>query len=258
VDCKSAASPSRLPGLDWAINPYRGCAHACAYCYSQDVTRFETDEPWGEVVEVKANIVRQLRRELQRGPRGVYGVGTVTDPYQPLERRHELTRGCLSALRRVGAEVSVLTKSALVLRDLDLLVGWAGAEVGISIASMDADVASVVEPGAPRPCERARALAELSSSGVRTYLMMAPVIAGLSDSKENIAGVVGTASEAGVGYIMWDKFNRKPMAASRLQEALARAGLEAPCELTRTEEARVRALLKEECGKAGIKLVDAF
>ena len=72
VQCKSAASPSRLPGLDWALNPYRGCGHSCAYCYAQDVTRFEMSKPWGETVEVKVNFVQRLKRDLERGAHGVY------------------------------------------------------------------------------------------------------------------------------------------------------------------------------------------
>lgn len=258
MECKAAASPSHLPGLDWAINPYRGCSHACSYCYSQDITRFETGEPWGEVVEVKTNIVQVLRRELQRARASVYGVGTVTDPYQPLESKHELTRGCLSALKRAGAEVSILTKSDLVLRDVDLFKGWSKLEVGISIASMDDTVARAVEPGAPAPERRARALAELAKVGVRTYLMMAPVIGGLSDSDESVRMVVRAAKDSGVATIMWDKFNPRPMATSRLLRSLSKAGLDAPCTLSKCSESRVRSILREECATAGIELLDAF
>src|SRR4030065_2036625 len=117
VECRSAVSPSRLPGLDWALNPYRGCGHACSYCDAQDVTRFEMARPWGDVIEVKTNFVGNLRRDLEKNSKGVYGLGTVTDPYQPLEERYELTRGSLALLKRFRARVSILTKSDLVLRD---------------------------------------------------------------------------------------------------------------------------------------------
>src|SRR5512137_1135841 len=119
MECKSAVSPSRLPGLDFALNPYRGCSHRCVYCYAQDVTRFEMGKPWGEEIVVKTNIVAALKKQLEKKSQGVFGIGTVTDPYQPLEKEYELTRGCLSLLRRKGASVSILTKSDLVTRDLD-------------------------------------------------------------------------------------------------------------------------------------------
>src|SRR4030067_905350 len=75
-----ATTPSRLPGLDRALNPYRGCAHSCAYCYAQDVTRFEMARPWGSVIEVKSNLVQKLKKELERGPKGGYGVGILAAP----------------------------------------------------------------------------------------------------------------------------------------------------------------------------------
>lgn len=258
VQCKTAASPSRLPGLDWAVNPYRGCGHACAYCYAQDVTRFELGRPWGEVIEVRANIVQRLKKELGNGVRGVYGVGTVTDPYQFLETKFELTRGCLSVLKRACAEASILTKSDLVLRDVDILRGWTTVEVGISLASLRGDVASMLEPGAPSPENRLDALKRLSEEGVRTYLMAAPIIRGISDSEDDLRALVARAGRAGVPVIMWDKFNPKPMATSRLVRMLVERGLSAPGLHTRDEVTRIRSILGSECASAGIELLDAF
>src|SRR4030042_4060545 len=119
VECTPAVSPSRLPGLDWAVNPYRGCAHGCLYCYAQDVTRYKMDTRWGTSVEVRVNLPRLLKNELARGARGVYGVGTVTDPYQPAQERYALTRACLGTFKEGNANLSLLTKSALGLRRLD-------------------------------------------------------------------------------------------------------------------------------------------
>jgi DNA repair photolyase len=258
VKCKSAISPSRLPGLDWAVNPYRGCGHSCAYCYAQDVTRFEMARPWGDVIEVKTNIVSMLKRDLQKRPRGVFGIGTVTDPYQPLEREYELTRGCLRVLKGAGAHVSILSKSDLVLRDLDILAGWPDAEVGISIGCSNEQVASIVEPGAPSPDRRFLALRELNREHVRTYLMAAPIIAGLSDSEQALVELVRLARDAGVRRIMWDKFNPKPIAAPRLRECLSRAGAQSLRQETEIVASRVRSVLGRECARSEIELLDAF
>ncbi len=257
--CKRAASPSRLPGLDWAINPYRGCAHSCVYCYAQDVTRFEPSRSWGEVVEVKIGIVQSLKMELEKGrTAGVYGIGTVTDPYQPLEKEYELTRGCLSLLKRHAARVSILTKSDLVLRDLEILRSWTGAEVGISIGCADRNVAKVLEPGAPAPDKRFRALQKLSEEGVDAYLMAAPIILGLSDSEASIAELVRLAGESGVHRIIWDKYNSKPMASDRMARTLSSAGLGRTANHADEDAENVRKVLVEECRRSGIDLEDAF
>lgn len=258
-ECKSATSPSRLPGLDFAINPYRGCSHSCAYCYAKDVTRFEPSEAWGEVVEVRAGIVQKLKKELERGgTKGVYGIGTVTDPYQAVEKEYELTRGCLAILRRYDARVSVLTKSDLVLRDLDILRSWRGAEVGISIGSVDRKVTDLIEPGAPAPDRRFQALKRLSDEGVPVYLMAAPIIRGITDSRESIAELVRMANESRVKRIMWDKYNPKPMASARLRTVLASRGVEMSACHTEAEVREIRAFFRKECLHFGIDLLDAF
>jgi len=258
VECKSAISRSRLPGLDWAINPYRGCAHACRYCYAQDVTRFEMDKEWGSVIEAKTNIVSRLKRELEKGTEGVYGIGTVTDPYQPAEREYKLTRGCLVLLKRANARVSILTKSDLVLRDLDVLAGWDGAEVGISIGCPDDDVAAITEPGACPPSRRFKALAELSRADISSYLMAAPILPGVCDSEESLNDLVARAGGVGVRKIIWDVFNPKPLATSRLNGALTSRGLAASPPHKGDRIAALRSIMYRECSLRGIELEDAF
>ena len=181
----------------------------------------------------------------------------MTDPYQPLEEVHELTRGCLVLLRRFGARASVLTKSDLVLRDADLFEGWEGAEVGVSIGSVDEGLCSLLEPNAPTPRRRFEALATLSEAGVDTYLMAAPVVPGLSDSDDALESLVRSATEAGVRRIIWDGWNPKPMATVRLARALEGAGLEAGenTEAWRTDR---HGLLGRLCGEAGMELTYAF
>jgi len=256
IDCKTAISPSRLPGLDWAVNPYRGCAHGCLYCYAQDVTRYRTDTRWGSSVEVKVNLPRLLKKELARGALGVYGIGTVTDPYQPAEERYALTRACLRTFREMDASVSILTKSALVLRDLDILKGYQKAEVGVSIGIIDENMASVFEPGAPPPERRFEMLRELNAAGVRTYLMAAPIIPGVGDSDADLEHLVSSAHDAYVGTIMWDKFNPRPLAMKRLKDCLPQLRMSQETPASRLF--RTRATLLKECDRWGIELLDAF
>jgi len=258
VECKSAISPSRLPGLDWAVNPYRGCGHACAYCYAQDVTRFEMARPWGDVVEVRINIVSRLKKDLEKRPRGVIGIGTVTDPYQSLENEYELTRGCLAVLKRAGARISILTKSDLVLRDIDILTGWPDAEVGISIGCSNEQITSIVEPGAPSPDRRFLALRELNDEHVNTYLMAAPIVPGLCDSEEALVELVMKAKTAGVRRVMWDKFNPKPIASSRLRGCMSQMDARSLRPQTGIEASRAQSILQRECARSGIVLLNAF
>jgi len=257
VECKAAISRSGLPGLDWALNPYRGCAHGCLYCYAQDVTRFELGRPWGQTVEAKSNIASRLRAALRKGVSGVYGVGTVTDPYQPAEEQFRLTRACLIELKDRGASVSVLTKSPLVLRDLDLFSGWKGAEVGMTVSCADDTIARTLEPNAPLPSARFAALSKLSESSVDSYLMAAPIVPGITDSDELLSRLVESTRDAGIRRIIWDGFNPKPTALGRMRAAFPELDLGASAQL-REKIFLARKTLKRECDACGIELSDAF
>lgn len=206
---------------------------------------------------MKVNFVHVLAKQLAKGSRGTFGLGTVTDPYQPLEKEYELSRGCLKELRRAGSHVSVLTKSDIVLRDLDILSGWEGSEVGVSLGSIDENVSVLLEPGAPSPERRLEALRRLSADSVDTYVMAAPIVPGISDSEESLRTLVRKTEKSGSKRIMWDKFNPKPMAGARLRRALAAKSLQ----LGKSDgawTAFVRGVLLDECGARGIELLDAF
>ncbi|MCJ2532768.1 MAG: hypothetical protein LN411_02460, partial [Candidatus Thermoplasmatota archaeon] len=224
----------------------------------QDVTRFETGLSWGSVVEVKVNIVQRLRRELSRKCEGVYGVGTVTDPYQPLEARHELTRGCLSILKRSGARTSILTKSNLVLRDMDILSEWPDVEVGLSVGTVDEIASSVIEPGAPPPESRFETLRKLVDSGISVYLMAAPIIPTISDAEPSLRRLVELADLSGVKRIMWDGWNPKPIAKKRLEASVSNSALMEPIDGARRLDPVAASVLRAECRSRGIDLIDAF
>ena len=170
VECTRALSPSGLPGLDYALNPYTGCEHGCIYCYAPGVTH--TDLGSWRVVRVKRNIPERLARELP-SVEGVIGLGTVTDPYQYAERKFRLTQMCLEVLRARGRRVHIHTKSDLILRDIDIL-GDMDSRVGVTITNIDDRVSKMTEPGAPLPGARLSALRErelleaICDTGVRS------------------------------------------------------------------------------------------
>ncbi len=212
---------------------------------------------WGEVVEVKTNFVQMLAKQLAKRPKGTFGIGTVTDPYQPLEREHEITRACIKELKHTGSPISVLTKSDLVLRDIDLMAGWKDAEVGVSIASVDDGIAMLLEPGAPGPEKRLEALKRLSDEGIATYAMAAPILPGLSDSERSLENLVRKIAGTGARRIMWDKYNPKPLAGSRLKKVFAARNIDPP-KPDGSWASSVSRILAEECTALEIELLDAF
>ncbi len=180
VACLSGIVPSRLPGLRYALNPYRGCQTGCRYCYAPAVLR-ET-RPWGTFVEVKRNMPFVLSKELRRMEPGVVGVGTVTDPYQPVEGRFRVTRYCLEVLLRYAWPVSVQTKSSLVLRDADVLAKMPKAEVGVTITTLDERTVRAVEPFASPAPRRLETLRRLNAAGIETWAFIGPILPGSTDA----------------------------------------------------------------------------
>jgi DNA repair photolyase len=198
VQAKSILSVSKI--YDYVINPYTGCQHACTYCYARFMKRFTRhSEPWGEFVDVKTNAPDLLRREIGRKKRGKVWMSGVCDPYQPLEEKYRLTRGCLEILVRESWPVVVQTRSPLVLRDADVLEGGGDVEVGFSIPTADERIREMFEPRAPRIRDRIEALAGLHTSGIRTYAMIAPLLPGAKGMAERLKGTVD--------YVLIDRMN---------------------------------------------------
>ncbi len=205
--CKTALSPSRLLGNDYALNPYRGCEHGCIYCYAPYVLREE--RAWGGFVDVKENIARVLSKELGRRKRGVVGIGTVTDPYQPLEKRHELTRQCLVELLKKDFPIYIQTKSDLVLRDIDLINGFSQSEVGITITTIDDEARKGYEPLASSVEDRLTALKTLAEAGIRTWAFLGPIMPGITDANDGLERIIKAIKKANASYLMVDKLNIK-------------------------------------------------
>lgn len=197
---KIALSQSQLSGLDYALNPYRGCGHACIYCYAPSVVHRDKGK-WGELIEVKVNLPRILSKELRTKKKGVIGLGTVTDPYQPVERKYEITRRCLELLLMHDFPVCIQTKSSLVLRDMDLLRRFANMEVGITLTTLDDGVREKLEHGASSIEERLRALSELSKNGINTWVFIGPVMPYITCVDELIEAI----AEAKPKYVLVDR-----------------------------------------------------
>ena len=188
----SILSESRV--FTYTINPYVGCQHGCAYCYARFMKRFTGHrEPWGQFVDVKINAPDLLRKEISGKPPGRTWVSGVCDPYQPLERKYELTRQCLEILIRNDWPLTIQTKSPAVLRDTDLFKRSDKIEIGLSLASADDDIRRLFEPDAPPIGERIKALGQLHLAGIRTYAMIAPMLPGAEDLAARLAGKVDYA-----------------------------------------------------------------
>ena len=174
---KSILSKSGIPGVDYCLNPYVGCAHGCKYCYATFMKRFTGHtEPWGTFVDVKRNAPEVLHRQLKRTPRGYVMISSVTDPYQPLEKKYGLTRRCLEVLLQNQFSTGVLTKSPLVLRDTDLFERFEEIEVGITVTTEDEKIRDIFEPHAPPIESRVQALKKLHELGIHTYAFIGPLL----------------------------------------------------------------------------------
>jgi DNA repair photolyase len=199
---------SQMP-FRWTVNAYRGCSHACVYCFARpthEYLGFGIGEDFDRRIVVKVNAVERLRSEL-RAPRWTgeeIAMGTNTDPYQPVEGRYRLTRGIIEVLAEAANPFSILTKSTLIGRDIDVLQEAARvADVGtaLSIGCLDEDVWRAVEPHTPNPLRRIETVARLNEAGIPCGVLMAPVIPGVSDDPGQLEAVVRAAIEAGATSI---------------------------------------------------------
>jgi DNA repair photolyase len=207
VRCRGILSHSGIGGMDYAVNPYLGCGHGCTYCYARFMTRFgHVGEEWGSFVDAKVNAVERLTVEAPRKRRGRVILSSVTDPYQPIERRYRLTRGAIGVLSRYGYAVDILTKSDLVLRDLDLIAKIDEVEVGLTITSLDDRVRRAFEPGASTVQARLDALKKLSDAGLPTYAFIGPMLPYLSD--ENLNELLDILADR-VNRLIVDRLNIK-------------------------------------------------
>ncbi len=174
---KTILTKTAIPGLDYCINPYVGCGHGCRYCYASFMKRFTGHvEPWGEFVDVKINAPDVLRRQLRRARRGLVSLSTVTDAYQPLEKKYRITRRCLEVLLEFQFPVTLLTRSPLCLRDIDLFKRLKTIEVGVSVGTHDEETRRIFEPHSPSISSRIETLRTLRREKIATYAFIGPML----------------------------------------------------------------------------------
>jgi DNA repair photolyase len=214
-------SGTRMP-FAWTINPYRGCEFACKYCYARYTHEFmemRDGVDFERKIYVKQHTANLLRQELRKVKIGEdIAIGTATDPYQPAERKFEVTRAILEELSlHSGLKIGIVTKSNLVLRDVDLL-RKAGEQnrisVNVTITTLNTDLARKLEPRAPRPDLRMAAMRELNQAGIEAGVICAPVLPGITDSPRDLETLVRATSEAGGKYIYANSLFLKPCSAA--------------------------------------------
>jgi DNA repair photolyase len=211
----------RMP-FKWTINPYRGCEFACKYCYARYTHEFmemRDGLDFERKIYIKQQAAWLLRRDLRRVKRGeAIAIGTATDPYQPAERQHRVTREILEELaQHRGFEIGIVTKSDLILRDLDVLGRVAEQNrlyVNVTITTLDARLTRLLEPRAPRPDLRMHAVEELNRAGIDAGVICAPVLPGITDSEESLEALVAATKRAGGKNIFANPLFLKPCSAA--------------------------------------------
>ena len=215
VHCKTALTRVQGMAFGWSLNPYRGCTHGCHYCFARSTHFYydlNADEEFSSIIFVKTNIADVLRMELSspRWQRPRVVIGTATDPYQPIEGKYRLTRAVLEAFLAFRTPVSIITKSSLVVRDVDLLAEIAqrlGCTVNFSITTLDRSLWRQLEPGTAPPLQRLRAMQRLAAAGVHAGVLLAPIIPGLTATKDNLEDVARAAAEHNACFLAANMLN---------------------------------------------------
>ena len=213
IQAKSCITKSKL--TDYVINPYTGCSHGCKYCYADFIKRFQNiPDKWGEFVYAKVNCPEILDKELEKNKGHIF-MSSVCDCYQPIEAKYKLTRKILEKIVKSkfknNFEIEILTKSALVKRDFDLLKEL-NIELGMSVNQLDEKIARIIEPLASPPQERIETLRQAKKQGIKTFGFISPVLPGITNLEE----VFSALSKVGVDYVWVELFNMRKSAVDKM------------------------------------------
>jgi DNA repair photolyase len=201
VKAKHILTKTGIPGADFVINNYSGCQHGCIYCYARFICRWrKSSEKWGEFVDVRTNAAELVTKE-SKNKKGIVLLSSVSDPYQPVERKYKLTRRILQNLNP-EMTLSILTKSNLIIRDIDVLTRFKKHELGFTITTLNPDIKKIFEPNSSTSQERINALQKLKENGFYTYCFVAPILPFLTDLEEIVKEVFPF-----VDFIMFDWLN---------------------------------------------------
>jgi len=188
IRCKAALNRTAGMPFNWTLNPYRGCTHACHYCFArkyQHQLELGAGDTFSSLILVKVNLVEVLKKELDKPSwtREQVAIGTATDPYQPIEGHYKLTRRSLEALAAARTPIGLVTKGPMVVRDIDVLQQVArneGATIYMSVPAVDEDIWRELEPGTAHPLQRLRAVRRLTEAGIRAGVLVNPLVPGFS------------------------------------------------------------------------------
>lgn len=207
--------------MDYCLNPYTGCAHGCIYCYATFIKRWTNhQEPWGSFVDVKINLIEVLSQEVKKKRKGMVCIGTVCDPYQPIEAEYQLTHGAIKILKSQSFPFHILTKSDLILRDIDLLKAYASASVEITITTLDDEVRELFEPGSVPVKNRLQAVKTLIKNRIATEVFFGPVLPYFSDRVQEIKKLFTVLERIGVQRVLVDKLNYLDSKISHIKNRL--------------------------------------
>ena len=228
IQAKSILGKTQVPSADYVINPYTGCQFGCQYCFATFMGRFvgESNDNWGNYVYVKTNAVELMQKDIQRlmkktpHPRVV--ISTVTDPYQGVEKKYRLTRGILETFARNNYQgrVGILTKSPMVLDDLDVLKKIKNIEVGLSITTSDDKLSRFLEVQAPLASTRIRTLKSLNEAGIQTYVFIGPFLPHMKYKPELLDKLFAEIAATGTRNVKIEYLNLPKYVRSRLNKLL--------------------------------------
>lgn len=267
VRAKSILVKCGIPGIDFVINPYTGCRFGCAYCYASFMSRYvgKNTSDWGEFVYAKVNapdLLREALRKLKNKGKGIeIFFSSVTDPYQGLEAKYQLTKKCLQVLADYGFEgvVSVLTKSKLVLRDMDTLKKLKRVLVGLTVTSTDDKISRFFERYAPPVSDRFEALKTLNENGIKTYAFIGPLLPHFTANKTELEKIIKRLAEVGTKNVFIEHLNLSNYLRGRLFNELKGVDEEILSKFYSSQNKKYReeieVVIKDLLKKYGIKLL---
>lgn len=249
VEAKSILVPTKVPSADYVINPYTGCEFGCMYCFASFMGRSvgETNADWGDYVYVKTNAVELADKEIQRllakDPHPRIQISTVTDPYQRSESKYRLTRGILGvfASHDYQGRVSLLTKSPLVTKDIDVIAQLADAEVGLTITTSDDSLSRQLEVRAPKADSRLKALRRLNEAGIHTYVFVGPLLPHMTQQREQLDTLLGAIAATGTTDVKVEYLNLPRHVRPRMKDLVAAEPAEIQAAYAASQDADYRA-----------------
>ena len=209
IKCRAALNKTAGMPFNWTLNPYRGCTHACHYCFArkyQHQLELGADDTFSSLILVKVNLVDVLKKELDKPSwtREQVAVGTATDPYQPIEGHYKLTRGALEALSAARTPIGLITKGPMIVRDIDVLAAMSerdGSTIYMSVPSVEDEIWRELEPGTAHPLQRLKAVQRLNEAGVRAGVLVNPLVPGFSTRRKGLARTLQAIADHKAAFV---------------------------------------------------------